>query len=165
MTITKEPSRRHILRGQFNVRSINAILRPPGAIEESLFISACTRCGECMSACPEHIIEKADGGYPSIDFSKRGCSGCGACQQACPTLALSQPDQKWPSGIAVIDESCLAQKGVTCQSCKDSCETSEVIRFSWQDRTPIPVINAERCTGCGECVAVCPTSSIDVKQI
>jgi ferredoxin-type protein NapF len=158
-------SRRNLLRGQFSASSIKPALRPPGAIEEALFLAACTRCSECVSACPENILVSGDGGYPSIDFSQRGCSGCRECQQACPTVALSLHKQKWPQGIAHIDDTCLANKGVTCQSCKDSCDVTGTITFSWQDRTPVPAIDLDTCTGCGECVAICPTNSIEIKPI
>ena len=30
--------------------------RPPGALEEADFLSACVRCGLCVNACPEQAI-------------------------------------------------------------------------------------------------------------
>ena len=27
-------------------------IRPPGAVEESVFLSRCTRCNECIKVCP-----------------------------------------------------------------------------------------------------------------
>ena len=32
-------------------------VRPPGALTEAAFLGACTRCGECVSACPVHAIK------------------------------------------------------------------------------------------------------------
>src|SRR5712692_5474906 len=30
-------------------------LRPPGAVDEELFLDRCTRCGDCLPACPRVI--------------------------------------------------------------------------------------------------------------
>ncbi len=48
------------------------IHRPPGAVDEVTFLSGCTRCNECISACPVGAIvhaparfrEAADSGRP-----------------------------------------------------------------------------------------------------
>lgn len=31
-------------------------LRPPGALAEPAFLDACTRCGDCIRACPAQCI-------------------------------------------------------------------------------------------------------------
>ena len=31
-------------------------LRPPGALPEKDFLAACTRCGQCVQACPYDIV-------------------------------------------------------------------------------------------------------------
>src|SRR5437868_5956617 len=32
-------------------------LRPPGALAEPQFLDTCSRCGNCVSACPAHCIQ------------------------------------------------------------------------------------------------------------
>jgi len=36
-----------------------AWVRPPGALPEADFLSACTRCDDCIKACPHLVIRKA----------------------------------------------------------------------------------------------------------
>jgi len=33
-------------------------LRPPGALDEAKFVGVCTRCGNCLRACPSGIIKR-----------------------------------------------------------------------------------------------------------
>jgi ferredoxin-type protein NapF len=63
-------------------------------------------------------------------------------------------------GKAIIGTACVAYNNVVCRSCGDACgETA--IRFSPRVMgSALPEVIAERCTGCGECVAVCPASAI-----
>ncbi|MGE5611250.1 MAG: hypothetical protein ACM359_18520, partial [Bacillota bacterium] len=35
----------------------NTWLRPPGAVSEQMFGSMCTRCGDCVRACPAQCIQ------------------------------------------------------------------------------------------------------------
>jgi len=37
-------------------------LRPPGALAEADFLSACLRCGLCVRDCPYHTLTLSDGG-------------------------------------------------------------------------------------------------------
>ena len=39
-------------------------LRPPGALAEEQFLSACLRCGLCVRDCPYHILKLAPVGNP-----------------------------------------------------------------------------------------------------
>ena len=77
--------------------------RPPGALPEVGFMAACTRCGDCITACPVHAIMKvpADGGFaagtPYLDPGFQPCVVCPdmPCARACPTEALTVPEHGW----------------------------------------------------------------------
>jgi ferredoxin-type protein NapF len=64
--------------------------------------------------------------------------------------------------LAVITiGNCIAfAQNVVCRSCGDTCGEA-AIRFAPRiDGAACPVILAERCTACGECVPACPASAI-----
>ncbi len=75
-----------------------AALRPPGALAESDFLSACVRCGLCVRACPYKTLKLAEiGDGPAIGtpyFIARDvpCEMCDdiPCVKACPTGALAK---------------------------------------------------------------------------
>ncbi|MGQ9920045.1 MAG: 4Fe-4S binding protein [Desulfobacca sp.] len=74
------------------------LLRPPGALEENLFLARCIRCGQCMRICPANIIQPAlleagvQGLWSPVINYRLGRSGCQptciACGQICPTAAI-----------------------------------------------------------------------------
>ena len=142
-------------------------MRPPWALAESRFIEHCTRCDGCRQACPQHIIVAGNGGFPTIDFSAGECTFCGDCVAACQPKALHRPAgedngaKPWPYK-AIISADCLAEQKVECRSCGDFCDAN-AIRFSPQlNACPIPEIDADKCTGCGACVAPCPVTAIRI---
>jgi uncharacterized protein (DUF362 family)/Pyruvate/2-oxoacid:ferredoxin oxidoreductase delta subunit len=49
-------------------------------------VSKCTRCGHCVSICPEQCIKLGKRGI-RIEYSK--CIACFCCQEACPEAAIS----------------------------------------------------------------------------
>ena len=62
--------------------------------------------------------------------------------------------------VAVINNDCLAEAGIVCRSCGDACPDL-AIRF--RPRVGLPseaIVNAIVCTGCGDCVSVCPNDAI-----
>tara|TARA_Y100001960_G_scaffold222999_1_gene233340 strand:+ start:2699 stop:3046 length:348 start_codon:yes stop_codon:yes gene_type:complete len=114
--------------------------------------------------CETKIISKGDGGFPTVDFQLDECTFCYQCADVCPEpIFLDKHEQPW-NAKAAINTSCLAQQNVECRSCGDMCETM-AINFKLEiGKVAQPVIELDECNGCGACVAVCPTSSINVSN-
>lgn len=154
-----DPSRRSLLRGR--VRSEPSPLRPPWALPEDAFIDLCHRCDACIEACPERILRHDDDrGHPRIDFTQGSCVFCRQCQQACPTSALSTIEP--PRWLARIGRDCLAERRIVCQSCAEQCEQGAIRFRLWIGGVGQPEVMSEACTGCGACVAPCPTGAIEI---
>jgi ferredoxin-type protein NapF len=127
------------------------------------FEDDCTRCGECLAACPENIIAASNGGFPSIDFSRGECTFCGACADACPELLFDRRRPEPWKFTALISASCLAKRHVMCRSCEDACAHTAIAFTPIPGRLPSPEINTDHCTGCGACVSVCPENAIAIQ--
>jgi len=140
-------------------------VRLPWLANASTFTDQCTRCGKCVDSCETRIITKGDGGFPTVDFTLDECTFCYQCAEVCPEpLFTAKTEQPW-NARATISDSCLAQKNVECRSCGDMCDTM-AIRFKLQiGKVAQPNIELDECNGCGACVAVCPTSSINVSNL
>lgn len=148
-------------------------LRPPGALPEDAFLSACVRCGLCIRACPydtlrlAEIGDEAPLGTPYFVAREVPCFMCAdvPCAKACPTGALDRdiPSiRKADMGVAVLvgHESCLNYKGMTCSICHRVCPIrDEAITLEIQTirgrRMVIPVVHSDKCTGCGTCEKHC----------
>jgi MauM/NapG family ferredoxin protein len=140
-------------------------LRPPGALPEGEFLATCIRCGKCAQACPYGAVRIAgllDGpammGTPVIRARKTPCYLCMKCPPVCPSGALKRTLTKKEEvrmGTAVINkDSCLAWQGTLCRSCFDDCPIyDEAIRM---DEKLQPVVDKNKCVGCGVCENVCP---------
>jgi len=138
------------------------ILRPPGALPEADYLSACTRCGECITACPvSAILADPDmaSGAPYILAERKACVVCDslACMSSCPTGALQIiPRFSISMGRAVWGEGkCLRSGGDPCQICVDACPLGTAALEINADGAV--QVNAA-CIGCGVCQEVCPTS-------
>lgn len=138
-------------------------IRPPGAIEEEEFLLACTRCEDCVTACPHGVIFKAKytesniyGNTPFMDFSHKACEMCTdfPCITACKTGALLPNEELKKVGVAEVNrEHCLVQQGQYCDYCLRSCP-KEYNAISVDDKR-MPVIDVEKCVGCGKCEYIC----------
>lgn len=146
------------------------LLRPPGAISEKDFLNACTRCDDCVNACPKDAIKKAPKkmgflimGTPYIDPIKNPCVMCDElyCISACQDKALlpvhSPADVKM--GYAMLDKKKCQAYGISfCQQCIIDCPIPGAITQVDSQ----PVFHKKICTGCGVCVRSCSTVNIPV---
>lgn len=161
--MTQTISRMQFLRGDFG--GVEKTLRPPWAVNESLFIRLCNSCGDCITSCPTSILIKGRAGFPVVDFSKGECEFCGQCVAACHTGALERtqfPDEVPWLLKAVIGDRCITYQGVVCRSCVEQCDAHAIMFQLSAGRVPQPQLADARCTGCGACVSICPVNAISI---
>jgi ferredoxin-type protein NapF len=153
-------------------RGEHAPLRPPGAVIETNFAGLCLRCSNCVRACPTGIIHHDSGQAgiagllaPAILYERNYClEECNACTQVCPSGALRALDleqkQEYVIGEALVNmQLCVLALGkVDCDACMRSCPFNAV-RIYWDEAQYVayPVVDREKCNGCGACEVACPT--------
>lgn len=150
-------SRRALLRGR---RGGTAAMRPPWALAENDFLDACTRCADCVEACPEGILAKGDGGFPERLRTRGECTFCAACVEACAPRALSRDSGRAWDWTVRIDEACLAQAGIVCFACREACPERAIALPPRLGQVAAPVLDEARCSACGACVSICPAQAI-----
>ena len=152
-------------------KGVAAPLRPPGAVPEDRFTGLCIRCGNCSRACPTNIISHQLGSQdiaglltPQVSFHADYClETCNLCTEVCPSGAL-QPiplDLKVhvPLGTPFVDmDLCLLGDDRECSHCRNYCPYEAIsLQFSEELYTLTPIVNLDRCPGCGACQVACPT--------
>lgn len=134
--------------------------RPPWSRQNSV-LGACSGCGECVDACPVGIIVIGAGRLAEINLAHHECTFCGECAQACPEDVFDTAIQAFDH-VALFGEECLAQADIECRACQDACPES-AIRFRPRLGGPsVPELSEADCSGCGACIAPCPTKAIDM---
>jgi ferredoxin-type protein NapF len=159
-------SRIQFLRGDFRGEQ-NHIL-PPWAVAGEAFFEICDRCGDCIPACEDGLIKIGTGGYPQIDFSAGGCDFCEQCAKACKpgVLRLDKESETppWTLKASILD-SCLSLNAIICRSCGEACD-ERAIRFQLELRgVARPLLDQEKCNGCGACFSICPEKSISIQSL
>jgi len=143
------------------------VVRPPYGLNESLFQSECVTCEEksCVASCDEQIIVIQADGTPMLNFVKSGCTFCEECANVCESNILSlehlHTAETLNATFRISTEGCVAHNGVICFSCKEPC-IDDAILFNGMFN---PVIDMDKCTGCGFCLGRCPTLAIDFTVI
>lgn len=155
-------------------------IRPPYALDELDFLLSCTRCDKCIEACPHQVIFSLPArlgaqvvGTPAMDLVNKGCHLCEdwPCVEACEPKALMFPEaeegeERFLPQIAIAEintHTCLPYNGPECGACKSSCPVPGALL--WKGAKP--VIDPEKCTGCGLCREACIVESkaVEIKAV
>jgi len=142
------------------------LIRPPGALPEEEFVSACTGCGECLKVCPNNALQSTlleaglAGLYtprlvPRVGYCEEFCNFCG---RVCPTEAIRtvslEEKRLIQMGVAHVNKTrCIAwDTEKICLVCNEQCSYRAIVG----DEKKRPIVKEEKCTGCGICENKCP---------
>jgi len=153
------PPRYPVLPGTRIPNSVR-LIRPPGCVDESLFLAACIRCYRCQDACDIGAIQfftEADQHYyhsPYIDPSVKSCNLCMKCTNACPTGALIPMEREEKAKVTMAS---VELRQDMCLSYKAKAIRNEQALLMEMGRSPTESqAMAERRGPCGECYMFCP---------
>ncbi len=136
---------------------------PPGARTQSEFTRRCIGCNLCVATCPGKCLTASVSlkrfGQPEMDFRHGYClMGCETdCAKICPTGALQVHDfverKNLHMGHAIWKKDlCIrTTKEESCTACVRKCPVKAIHLVEG-----FPVIDKQKCIGCGACEHVCP---------
>lgn len=155
----------------------NTPITPPGSKGVWHVSRHCTACQLCVAACPNDVLRPSSDlnhfMQPVMSYERGYCRPeCTRCSHICPAGAIEPilPSQKsaiqighavWNKKNCVV----LTDK-VECGNCARHCpvgaismEPAESLWDGVSDNIPVvPIVNTERCIGCGACEYVCPAA-------
>lgn len=149
----------------------NTPILPPGVWSARHFAQHCTACQLCVSVCPNNVLRPSANlptlMQPESSYERGYCRPeCTKCSKVCPTGAIKKITPAEKSSIQIghavwVKENCIPlTDGVNCGNCARHCPTGAILMVASNPDTPdspkIPVVNTERCIGCGACENLCP---------
>ncbi len=137
--------------------------RPPWARDNQSFLALCDNCDRCINACPERIIERSNennpvlSGKPILNLAYGHCTFCGQCTDACSSGALYKATNATSiRAIPQLVQRCQTTFGMFCDLCSEACNEAAI----QADGSSAPVIDNDKCTGCGACALNCYTKAL-----
>lgn len=146
-------------------------LKPAGSLSLDNFTSRCTGCQLCVQVCPNDVLRASNRletfMQPEMSFERGYCRPeCVRCSEACPAGAIQKVTCEQKTSIQIghavwIGRNCVPLRdGVECGNCARHCPAGAITMMPYdaEDSSShkIPIINEERCIGCGACEHVCP---------
>lgn len=144
---------------------------PPGAKSIKNLESHCTACQLCVAACPNGVLRPSTAldslMQPESSYERGYCRPeCTRCSDVCPAGAIRpitvEEKSSTQIGHAVwVKDNCVPlTDGVECGNCARHCLAGAITMVASEidnpDSPKIPVVNTERCIGCGACENLCP---------
>lgn len=144
---------------------------PPGAQSLRNMATHCTACQLCVSACPNGVLRPSTKlktlMQPEVSYERGYCRPeCTKCSEVCPAGAILKITAADKSAIQIghavwVKENCIPlTDGVDCGNCARHCPAGAIQMVpsdpDTEDSPRIPVVNTERCIGCGACENLCP---------
>lgn len=149
-----------------------AAITPPGSLSARNFAAHCTACQLCVSVCSNQVLRPSTNlmklMQPEMSYERGYCRPeCTKCSEVCPTgaiLPITKADKSATQiGHAVwIKENCICiTDNMDCGNCARHCPTGAIQMVPSDPKNKesrkIPVVNTERCIGCGACENLCPS--------
>ena len=144
---------------------------PPGSLGIRHLTQHCTACQLCVSVCPNQVLRPSADlmklMQPEMAYERSYCRPeCTKCSEVCPAGDI-RPITKADKSSIQIGHAVWAKKncipltdGMECGNCARHCPVAaiQMVPSSPEDvNSPkIPVVNVERCIGCGACENLCP---------
>lgn len=144
---------------------------PPGALSLRNFTQHCTACQLCVSVCPNGVLRPSAGlmtlMQPEMSYERGYCRPeCVKCSEVCPSGAIRPITVADKSSIQIghavwVRENCIPlTDGQNCGNCARHCPAGAIAMVpsvpSDSNSIKIPVVNVEKCIGCGTCENLCP---------
>lgn len=144
---------------------------PPGAQSLRNMAQHCTACQLCVSACSNGVLRPSGDivtlMQPESSYERGYCRPeCTRCSDVCPAGAIVKITAAEKSSVQIghavwVKENCVPlTDGVECGNCARHCPVGAIQMVASDpenpDSTKIPVVNDERCIGCGACENLCP---------
>lgn len=144
---------------------------PPGSLGAHHLARHCTSCQLCISACPNGVLRPSASldtfMQPEMSFERGYCrTECTRCADVCPTDAIKPITVEEKSSTRIghavwVKKNCIPlTDGMSCGNCARHCPTGAIQMVPMdnndEESLKIPVVNTERCIGCGACEHLCP---------
>ena len=127
-------------------------------------VFACLGFGTCVAACPFGAISMSLEDLPVVDKVK--CRSCNKCVLACPKKLFSLVSVTHNVYVACSshdigkDVKAVCPVGcIACKLCEKACKFDAIHVID-----NLAVIDYHKCTSCGDCVKVCPTKTIRIRE-
>lgn len=146
-------------------------LTPPGSLSARNLAQHCTACQLCISACPNGVLRPSTDlmklMQPEMSYERGYCRPeCTKCSEVCPAGAIRRITVADKSAVQIghavwVKKNCIPlTDGVDCGNCARHCPVGAIEMVlsdpNRSDSPKIPVVNVERCIGCGACENLCP---------
>ena len=155
-------------------------ITPPGSQSARNMYNHCTACQLCVDNCPNHVLRPSTDlkhfMQPESSYERGYCRPeCTVCSDVCPVGAIrpitveEKSSTQIGHAVWVRDNCVVLTDGVICGNCARHCPSGAIQMVNTEGyskfkdrrgrdiRLQIPVVDEERCIGCGACENLCPS--------